>query len=730
MASSSELRSVADSQTKARESVSVAPIPDWADHTPVQIVPPAKAGHNFTGLLFERQIEVGKRQTCFRQAVRLETMEAVQSQSQWRLSFEPRTQAVFLHWIKIVRGDTETEHLKLESARLLERETGLEGLVIDGSFTLLLVLEDVRPGDVLDWCYTVEDRSELFAAHCASWFALPVGIVVAQYRFAVRFEESRSLQWKSSNPDLAPTERRECGMVFWEWLGQILEPPMPEPCTPEWHLGFQWMQISDFPDWALVAAILADAWKEDADDHSLDELAREIEQSDAESVARVERALRLVQDEHRYLSVNLELGGQIPTPPASVARRRYGDCKDLCFLLVHILRRLGVAARPVLVHTVLRKSIADLLPMPGLFNHVVVEFQLNGETRWVDATLKQQGGGPLRRVISEFGFGLPVDSPTTALLAQPAALPNLGTYELTEHILLETSGGPSLIAVSVHAQGSHAEALRRQFETTPRSELADERQRAYAKQFSTATRTGDLQHRYDRDANEFVISEVFAIKGFLGRSRTPDTCHFQIPTPLIAQVLAMADATPRRTPFGLPHPCFFTHTVVVESSSLSPMTVPRYDLKTAFLRCARRVRSLHRTWSMTLSFSTETDSVAPEQISGYRSALEEIWRESNWSLTIPVGIPRPLPSRNFGVLPTIPKIVSDEGISSRTPVFSPSGAIPDYPTESSRTSKNASGKNPNVERSKGTSAGLRTGLAVAGIVIAAILIVIIALSRL
>jgi len=39
------------------------------------------------------------------------------------------------------------------------------------------------------------------------------------------------------------------------------------------------------------------------------------------------------------LSVNLELGGQIPAPTETVIRRRYGDCKDLAFLLVRLLRR-------------------------------------------------------------------------------------------------------------------------------------------------------------------------------------------------------------------------------------------------------------------------------------------------------------------------------------------------------------------------------------------------------
>jgi len=56
------------------------------------------------------------------------------------------------------------------------------------------------------------------------------------------------------------------------------------------------------------------------------------------------------------------------------------------FLLVHSAQTLGIPARPILVNTQLRKSMAAMLPMDGLFNHVVVEYEVHGETRWVDAT--------------------------------------------------------------------------------------------------------------------------------------------------------------------------------------------------------------------------------------------------------------------------------------------------------------------------------------------------------
>ena len=137
--------------TTARDRVQLGPVPAWVMPCPFEVNLPAEPGDPITYLLINRQIHADLRQECVHTVLRLETMQAVQHESQWRLQFEPRTQSVTLHWIRTRRDDEVIEHANLERFRLLQREEGLEGFVIDGLFTLLLVLEDVRPGD--DGCF-------------------------------------------------------------------------------------------------------------------------------------------------------------------------------------------------------------------------------------------------------------------------------------------------------------------------------------------------------------------------------------------------------------------------------------------------------------------------------------------------------------------------------------------------------------------------------------------------
>src|SRR5262249_22206967 len=149
---------------------------------------------------------------------------------------------------------------------------------------------------------------------------------------------TRPLKWKSSGVEFTPAEQRENGMVCWTWAREDFACPEREPGTPVWYVAQPWIQVSDWPDWQTVATAFCNAWKEQAEE-SLAAEVQKIAAREADTARQVECALRLVQDEFRYLSVNLELGGQVPARPDIVIRRRYGDCKDLAFLLVQLLRR-------------------------------------------------------------------------------------------------------------------------------------------------------------------------------------------------------------------------------------------------------------------------------------------------------------------------------------------------------------------------------------------------------
>ena len=583
-------------------------------------------------------------------------MEAVQHWSQWRLLFEPKRQLITLHFLKIRRGQGEIEQSNLEKAHFLQREEGLERFIIHGWFTLLMVLEDVRPGDILDFAYTIESSSELFPNQGGHFFTLPKGMSVGKYHFGVQFADARPKKWKSSSAELAPAERHESGMTFWDWSGEKFIAPKLEVNTPSWHVGYLWIQVSDFADWQTVAAGISKTWVAETDDTTVAELAKEIEGKESSLPGRIEHAIRMVQDDCRYLSVNLDFGGQVPTPPGAVARRRYGDCKDLSFLLVNLLGKLGVRARPLLVSTFLRKSVRNFMPMPSLFNHVIVELEVDGKRRWIDTTLKQQGGGAFNRFIPAYDCGLPVDAAATSLVEQPdLEISNL--FDLHEHVLIDTNNGSSLMAVTLHVEGNQADLHRVQFKKLGLEEWGKQRLQSMVNRYRSATRVGELKCQDDRDANVLVLTEVFEIEFKLGKHANPKLVVFQMPGNWLSTVLPMPPKDERHNPFLLPYPCAINYVADVDNRSIIRVRLkePRTDISTDFAAVSRTDRGGPGHFTMRLALQTRADAVPPESIEEHITFVGKVASTCSRILSLRAGYPRPATPAGFGELPPIVK---------------------------------------------------------------------------
>src|SRR5271168_132136 len=156
MVSDSSAMQHGESLIAAKDRIQMGPVPAWVEACPFQMDFKDTQARSATHLLFDRQIHAELHQTYFHVALRLETMQAVQNESLWRLDFEPRHQQITLHWIKTRRGDAQVDHANLALARVVDRQAS--GAMPPERLTLLLMLDDIRPGDILEWCYTIESR--------------------------------------------------------------------------------------------------------------------------------------------------------------------------------------------------------------------------------------------------------------------------------------------------------------------------------------------------------------------------------------------------------------------------------------------------------------------------------------------------------------------------------------------------------------------------------------------
>jgi len=101
----------------------------------------------------------------------------------------------------------------------------------------------------------------------------------------------------------------------------------------------------------------------------------ELTASTPSSIGKIRALANFVQDDVRYVAIELGIGGYQPHPASEVFSHRYGDCKDKATLLSTMLKEIGVESYYVIINTT-RGSVTAETPPNLAFDHVILAIAL------------------------------------------------------------------------------------------------------------------------------------------------------------------------------------------------------------------------------------------------------------------------------------------------------------------------------------------------------------------
>ncbi|HRH47176.1 MAG TPA: DUF3857 domain-containing protein [Panacibacter sp.] len=103
---------------------------------------------------------------------------------------------------------------------------------------------------------------------------------------------------------------------------------------------------------------------------------------------------KYLQDNTRYISIQLGIGGWQPFDANYVATKRYGDCKALSNYMVSLLKEVGIKANYVLIKagSHVSKGLWEDFPSP-YFNHAVTCVPNGKDTIWLECTSQTEAAG-------------------------------------------------------------------------------------------------------------------------------------------------------------------------------------------------------------------------------------------------------------------------------------------------------------------------------------------------
>jgi len=622
--------------------LAVLPAPAWAASPEVAAnaaVPRNDVRYGIYALLNDHQVRIdesGFVTEYFRRVRKVLSPTAVQNASELSIDFDPSYQQLVLHEATLIRDGRRTNELMPLDIRFIDKENESDDKIYDGMLTAVVVLRDVRPGDVIDYSYSLAGANSLLGGRYADEFDFSSSVPVKTMRHRVIAPPGMKLFTSSRNParSAGPGGRggaqmpdlRAAQTAEYTWTRHDIVANDVEDSTPEWYDPWETVQVTEFASWNEVARWADDLFQPDpASLQAVDELAARIRRESPTRDAQITAAIRFVQDDIRYLGIEMGRNSHEPHQPAVTIRERYGDCKDKAFLLSLLLRNLGVQAYPAMVNTKLRRRLDDFLPSPFLFDHVITQVIDGKNSYWIDATLSDQGGtlGTIDTPNDERALVIRRD---TQSLAKIDIRPR-GKVRIEQTYTATDFSSPVVLDVVSTYIGRSADDLRARLATMSLTDLAKEQINLYAHNAPRIAAAGAPRVDDDRLRNTIVIRERYSV-----RDLWHDGQWTYVPR-IVEKHLDRPETMVRTMPLSVEHPLDVEQVTHIVTPSRLRVRAREESFDAPSLRYARRVEVDGRRITISDRLTTTADFVPTERVADYFATLNDISRAIGFTVS-------------------------------------------------------------------------------------------------
>ncbi|MBC9931747.1 DUF3857 domain-containing protein [Chitinophaga qingshengii] len=562
------LLAVLPAVTQAQKKPGTSPTPSWLVpcHPNLQQKPNAKhISDGFYLLLAETQYHAELKSDYHHYIRQIISEAGIQNGSEISVDYDPQYEKLTFHRLVVKRDGQEINRLPGAAFKVLQQEEELSRFIYSGTYTAYLILEDVRKGDQIEYSYSLTGSNPIFDQKVdEQYYQVATEPVVNYYRNIIARPE-RQLHFKPFNDAALPQQRNWNGFTVYEWNTIRLQENDNISNLPSWYNPFTRLQVSEYNNWQEIAR-----WAQHINTTAApgpavqNKIAALKQQAGNNPEAYLQAALRFVQDDIRYMGIEMGEYSHRPNTPDRVLAQRFGDCKDKSLLLCTLLNANGISAHMAYVNTELKGRVAQRLPSPTAFNHAIVYAILRGKTYWLDATLSYQRGSLASFCEPDYQLALVITDTTTRLT--PIHKINSGHIAIRETLTLPAEEGQDgALRASTAWYREDADEQRAALAAASLQDKEATFLAFYRKFYGDMTLKDSMAVRDNPDSNVLRVQESYVIRHLWKKDSATNKLLFSVIAQSPSDILPYVTDGNRKTPLAIKYPYDLDYQIMVNT---------------------------------------------------------------------------------------------------------------------------------------------------------------------
>lgn len=319
----------------------------------------------------------------------------------------------------------------------------------------------------IEFEYEMNLRGMLFITY-QDWSIQSFGQSVEKSSFVIELPKKQNFSYKALNFEVEPSVGERSGRDIYSWNVSNLAAIEREPYGPNSSdiLPALFLSPDEFKIDSYVGSMKS--WQQfgefmnqllDGQDELPADMKAEVNRivtnagSDKE---KIDRLYAYMQENMRYVSVQLGVGGWQPFSAEYVSTKKYGDCKALSNFMMAMLKEVGIESYPVLIRSGdLNYEVEEGFTTPS-FNHMVLH--VPSEDYWLECT--SDNYPPNYIGASNTNRNVMLVTPEGGKLVKTPVLEVEENQENHKAVILLKPDGSAEVAVDIYASGAPHEVYR------------------------------------------------------------------------------------------------------------------------------------------------------------------------------------------------------------------------------------------------------------------------------